>query len=510
MIHTTRSKIAACLLFLLCVPVARAAVKQPNIVVFLVDDLGMMDTSLPFLTDEEGRPKRYPLNDYYRTPNMERMAELGIRFNNFYAMSVCSPARASLLTGQNPARHRTTNWIKFDANNAGPQGPPEWNWQGLRSGDTMLQSLLGEQGYRTIHIGKGHFGPRRSEGADPLNLGFDVNIAGTPYGMPGSYRGEDRYGVYSGGWPAPVPHLEKYHDTDTWLTEALTLEAKEQVAKAVSEGVPFFLHFSHYAVHSPFEIDPRFAAHYADSGQDEQAQGFATLVEGMDKSLGDLLDHIDKLGIAENTLIFFLGDNGSDAPLGNPHQVAAAEPLRGMKGSHYEGGVRTAFMAAWAKRNASNPYQQRLPIAAGAIQSQVASIQDIFPTLLKLVGATWPEEHMVDGYALDLLLTGQSDPDRPEQFLMHYPHAPHRSDYWTSWRDGDWKVIYHYVPSKWINQHYQLYNLKADPAEQRDLAREEPEELRRMMEGLIAALEDHDALYPVSETGDEELRPHRP
>ena len=163
---------------LLLTSAGMAAESRPNVVVFLVDDMGVMDTSVPFLTDASGKPKRYPLNDYYRTPNMERLASQGIRFNNFCAMSVCSPTRVSIMTGQNAARHRTTNWINPDKNNAGPFGPPEWNWQGLKKGDVTLAGLLHDQGYRTIHVGKGHFGPRDFEGADPANLGFDVNIAG--------------------------------------------------------------------------------------------------------------------------------------------------------------------------------------------------------------------------------------------------------------------------------------------------------------------------------------------
>ena len=134
-----------------------AAVPRPNIVVFLVDDMGVMDTSVPFLTDDAGRPKRYALNEFYRTPNMERLAARGIRFNQFYAMSVCSPTRICLMTGQNAARHRTTNWINPDKNNGGPNGPPDWNWKGLKKGDVTLAGLLGANGYRTIHIGKGHF-----------------------------------------------------------------------------------------------------------------------------------------------------------------------------------------------------------------------------------------------------------------------------------------------------------------------------------------------------------------
>src|SRR5687768_13617196 len=125
----------------------------PNIVVMLVDDMGVMDTSVPFLTDASGKPKRYPLNDYYRTPNMERLAARGIRFNNFCSMSVCSPTRISLMTGKNAARHRTTNWINPDTNNGGPQGPPDWKWKGLAPDDVTLARLLQGAGYRTIHVG---------------------------------------------------------------------------------------------------------------------------------------------------------------------------------------------------------------------------------------------------------------------------------------------------------------------------------------------------------------------
>ncbi len=297
-----------------CSP-ATAAPAKPNIIIFLVDDMGVMDTSLPFLTDETGKAKRYPLNDYYRTPNMERLAARGIRFNNFCAMSVCSPTRVSIMTGQNAARHHTTNWINPDKNNAGPSGPPDWNWKGLKKTDVTLARLMQADGYRTIHVGKGHFGPREFEGADPKNIGFDINVGGGSIGAPASYYGMKNYGNAGGAVkkqsPAAVPGLEKYHGTDTFLSDALTLEANSHVADAVKAEKPFFLYFAHYAVHSPFNSDPRFAEHYKDSGKPAPAQAFATLIEGMDKSLGDVLDHLDKLGVAENTLILFLGDNGS-------------------------------------------------------------------------------------------------------------------------------------------------------------------------------------------------------
>lgn len=509
-----RSILSLIALATLLIPVDTAAAAEgsrPNFVVFLVDDMGVMDTSVPFLTDEAGQPKRYPLNDYYRTPNMERLAARGIRFNNFYAMNVCSPTRISIMTGQNGARHRTTNWINPDRDNAGPHGPSNWNWEGLGRDDVTLARLLQSAGYRTIHVGKGHFGPRDSEGADTRNLGFDVNVAGASIGAPATYYGAQNFSRQGRRARSAVPGLEKYHGQEIFLTEALTIEAKSHVSQTVREGKPFFLYFPQYAVHAPFDSDPRFAANYANSGKPPEAQAFATLIEGMDKSLGDVLDHLESLGVAENTLVIFLGDNGSDAPLGHQHEVACAAPLRGKKGAHYEGGMRVPFIAAWGKTDESNTQQQRLPIATGAIQQQVASVCDLFPTILQLADVQPPSEHAVDGAVLNTLLTGKPDAARPETFLMHYPHAPHRSDYWTSYREGPWKVIYHYYPSEASeNSHYQLFNLADDPFEQNNVASAEPAVLKRMMGTLIAALEKQHAVYPTDEDGATPRKPRLP
>lgn len=511
-----RLSILTTLFFSLSAILASAA-DRPNIMVFLVDDMGVMDTSVPFLTDEEGNPKRYPLNDYYRTPSMERLAEQGVRFNQFYAMSVCSPTRISIMTGQNAARHHATNWINPWKDNAGEHGPPSWDWVGLEKGDTTLPAILGKSGYKTIHVGKGHFGPDDHDGADPANLGFDINIAGRSIGAPGSYFGEKNYGLGTKREKSAVPHLDQYHGTETFLTEALTIETKKQIDQCVKDDQPFYLYFAHYAVHAPFESDPRFADHYKDSGKPEAAQAFATLIEGMDKSLGDMLDHFEKLGVAENTLVFFLGDNGSDAPLGHQHEVACAAPLRGKKGAHYEGGMRVPFIAAWAKPSAENEFQKLLPVAAGEIQSQVASITDLFPTILEFCDLEIPQGHKVDGKPLQTLLMGKPDSSRPEEFLMHYPHGPHRSDYFTVWRNGDWKVAYHNFPKEKVREgmlqsdgkRYQLFNLKDDPFESTNVADDEPEVLSKMVGELKAQLEAHDAQYPVDENG-EELIPIAP
>lgn len=478
--------------------VGPSAPAGPNIVVFLVDDMGVMDTSVPFMTDADGRPVRYPLNNHYRTPNMQRLAAHGIRFSNFMAMSVCSPTRLSIMTGQNAARHRTTNWINPAADNRDAQGPPDWNWRGLTKASVTLPSVLRAGGYRTIHVGKAHFGPHGSEGADPTNLGFDVNVGGSPIGHPGSYFGQEAFG--KGGTHA-VPHLERYHGTDTFLTDALTSEAETRMTEAVAARRPFFLQLAHYAVHTPFQSDPRYAGNYSASGMPAPAQAFATLVEGMDASLGRLLDHLDRLGIADNTLVIFLGDNGSDAPLGHQHTIASAAPLRGKKGSHYEGGMRVPFIAAWARPDGANRHQRRLPIAAGAAQRQLASVIDLFPTILAAAQVPAPTGHVVDGARLDRLLAGRRDSARPDEFLMHFPHE-HRTNYFTAYRRGEWKVIYHYIPSAVSGgSHYQLFNLARDPFESTDLAGTEPSRLGEMMKAMKDALDRHGAVYPRGADG---------
>ncbi len=482
-----------------------AASDQPNIILFLVDDMGVMDSSVPFLTDEQGSAMCYPLNDFYRTPGMQRLAERGVRFSDFYAMSVGSPTRTSIITGQNATRHHVTQWIRSEENNRGPFGPPNWNWTGFNNANATLPGVLRTVGYRTIFIGKAHFGPLGQPTEFPNNLGYDINIAGCSWGQPGSYYGQDGYGHLKGNKNRAVPGLEKYHGTDTFLTEALTLEAKGQISQAVKERKPFFLHFAPYAVHAPFMPNPRFEDDYKNSGKPKPAQAFATLIASMDQALGELIDHLEKQGIADNTLILFLGDNGSDAPLGEEHGYSSFAPLRGKKATHYEGGMRVPFIAAWAKTNPDNTWQQKLPIAKGAIQQQLGSVMDLYPTILSLVDAKPPSGHIIDGIDLAPQFTGKPNPDREARFLMHFPHS-HRSSYFTSLRLGDWKVVYHYEPKTPGQPRYELFNLKDDPFEKIDLSANEPNELKRMMNAMIEQLKKEDAQYPMDKDG-KELRP---
>jgi arylsulfatase A-like enzyme len=476
----------------------------PNIMIFLVDDMGVMDTSVPMLTDGKGNPKRYPLNDFYRTPSMERFAKQGIRFETFYAQNTCSPSRISILTGQNASRHRTTSWIKPQERNTGPYEPPEWNWDGIAEETSILPRELKAKGYRTIHVGKSHLGPIGSHAENPLNLGYDVNVAGNAWGAPRSYLGEDHYGWLPKPRPNAMIGLENYHGTDTFLTEALTLEAAKEVKLCAEANHPFYLNFSHYALHGPFFLDKRFAENYADE-KDENTRMFATLVEGMDKSLGDMLDCFEELEIAENTLIIFLGDNGSDArpPVGEGEDlrtiVKTAEPLRGKKSTEYEGGSRVPFIAGWAKPNPENRWQKKLPIAAGKIQAQLGTINDLYPTIMELLDIPIPADHIIDGYSLKKRLAGEADPSAPEEFLMHNPHR-HRRHYTTTFRDGDWKVIHYYAPE--MNRktaQYELFNLKEDLSESKDLSAAYPEKLSALVKKMNAELAADHALYPVKD-----------
>ncbi|WP_339838930.1 sulfatase-like hydrolase/transferase [uncultured Maribacter sp.] len=487
------------LLSMLCITSCSSQAEEntpPNIIIFLVDDMGLMDTSVPFLTDTNGKSVKYRSNDYYKTPNMEKLAKQGVRFINYYAHSVCSPSRTTILTGQNSARHGVTNWIKSEENNRSEFGPANWNWKGLTKESVTLPRILQQAGYKTIHVGKAHFGPFDSEGENPLNLGFDINIAGSSIGEPGSYLGTEGFGHTGGNKVRAVPGLEKYHGKDIFLTEALTLEANLAISQAKEEGKPFFLNMAHYAVHAPFYSDSRFAENYKDLNMSEKAQAYATLIEGIDKSLGDIVQHVKDLGLGENTLIFFLGDNGSDAPLPIENNYSSSSPLKGKKGNHWEGGMRVPFIASWVSPNENISCQEKTPIAANVVQKQLGTIMDIFPTLCKVANVNYPEGYILDGFALQDQLHGRQDVKRDELFLNHFPHS-HRSSYFTSLVKSDWKVVYHYQVEN--QPDYELFNLKEDPFETNNVADKNKEQLNIMMKALSNEMESKKVLYPEKE-----------
>ena len=329
----------------------KATIKTPNIILFLVDDMGWQDTSVPFWKEITDYNRRY------RTPNMERLAKQGMKFTQAYATPVCSPTRISLLTGMNAARHRVTNWTlqpdqlqPMEIDHASLEFPM-WNVNGMVADKeipyavlaTPFPQILREHGYQTIHVGKAHFGAIGKSGENPLNLGFDINIGGHAAGAPQSYYGEDNFGNLPkfAGTPWPVPGLEAYHGKDINLTEALTLEAKKAMDKALQADKPFYLYMAHYAVHGPIMADKRFYQRYLDQGIDTTEAKYASMVESMDKSLGDIMDYLDEQNIKNNTIILFMSDNGGLSAVargGTPH--THNRPLSSGKGSMREGGIR--------------------------------------------------------------------------------------------------------------------------------------------------------------------------
>jgi len=465
---------------------------RPHILFFLVDDMGLQDTSLPFSLDDDGNPVATRNNTLYRTPHMERLAAQGVRFTQAYAYTLCSPTRVSIMTGLAAPRHGVTQWTHPVSHKKEP-GPaktktmksPPWSTSGIPEGVPVLPKLLKAAGYSTLFAGKAHFGPNDTPNGDPLNLGFDINIAGFGGGGPGSYWGKYNYSAEHrrGGSLWNVPGLEKYHGTDTFLTEAITLEMREAIQQAAKLEKPFFVYMSHYALHAPFLYpDHRYTANYPDLKG--HALAHATLIEGMDKSLGDLLQTLDELGEAEDTLVIFYSDNGSVSPLGTPG-------LRGKKGTRFEGGSRVPLIAAWAKPNPENEFQKALPIKAGSIETDIVTCNDIMPTLLALAGAELPQDARQDGHSLIPYFRGQDGTHRPQDFLIHFPHK-HYNTLFSSWRQGDFKIIYNYASATW-----ELYNLKRDPEEKTNVVLQHPERASALARRMVAELDAMRASYPV-------------
>ena len=200
------------------------------------------------------------------------------------------------------------------------------------------------------------------------------------------------------------------------------------------------------------------------------------------------LDLLEKKGVAQNTLILFLGDNGSDAPLGDARGYASSAPLRGKKGTEFEGGMRVPCIIGWAHVNGKSKLQKELPIAGGSVQTQFGRVTDIYPTLAALAKVEIPQSHPVDGVDLKPLLTGKTDDSRQNTFLMHFPHN-HYGSYFTVYREDNWKLIYYYNPERPERPDFALYDLSADEKEQNDLSRMNKGKCVEMIKKMVTALE---------------------
>ena len=434
---------------------------RPNIILFLVDDMGWQDTSVPFYNDSV-----MPLNRRYHTPNMERLAEAGVRFTQAYACPISTPTRCSLMSGMNAARHRVTNWtLDYDKRTDAERGdivPPEWNYNGIqpdtvtsthdRKNTTLITGLpeiLRRNGYYTIHCGKAHFGAISTTGADPSAFGFEVNIGGGANGAPGSYLGTRNFG--QGKWA--VKGLEKYHGQDIFLSEALTREALSALEKPIAEKKPFYLYMSHYAVHAPYDEDKRFSGKY-----------------------------------------LFMSDNGGQA-LNNVRQGKANRdqnyPARAGKGSAFMGGVREPMMVCWpgvTEKNTTN--------------DNPVMIEDFFPTILEMAGISgYTTSQTVDGKSFVHLLKNP-DEKRERPILWHFPNLWGETQNkeegygaFSAYLKGNYHLIYH-----WENRKLRLYNIKEDISEQNDLSAQYPDIVKALAKEMTDELKRCKAQRPSLKT----------
>ena len=474
------------------------AQKRPNIIVFMVDDMGWQDTSVPFgdrITESNKR---------YKTPNMERLAAQGMKFTSAYANSVCTPTRVSFLTGMSAARHRVTNWTSPEKDKPTDYADdlltsPSWNLNGMSFGPvipatvnaTPLPQLLKDAGYFTAHVGKAHWGPLGTAASNPRNLGFVVNIAGSSIGHPQSYYGEQNYGNISGKtlMENAVPGLGEYYGSGIFLTEALTLEALKVVADPIKDSKPFFLYLSHYAVHTPIQGDPRFLKKYLDNAVDSTEAKYASLIEGMDKSLGDVMDMLEEKKIADNTIIIFISDNGglSLVPPRGGEAYTHNYPLKAGKGSLYEGGIREPMLVKWS--GVTKP---------GSVSEQNVHISDFFPTILEMARIRDASTvQVIDGLTFLPSLKEPALKDDSRAIVWHYPNRWTSDEsnafcYASAIRQGDWKLIYLMKQKK-----LELYNLKDDLGETQDLKAVNPAKAKELAVILSEMLKKYKAQMPV-------------
>ena len=487
-------------IFILCFSLAFFScskdVNPPNIILFLVDDLGWQDTSIPFWD----QPTHF--NERYHTPNMERLAREGMKFTQAYATSVCSPTRVSLMTGMNAARHRVTNWTLHKDNIQPMESDhptlefPMWNVNGITPDPsiknaihaTTLPLILNKNGYRTIHVGKAHFGAVGTPAANPINIGFDVNIAGHAAGGLGSYHGKRNFSAeWRGGasiWD--VPGLEKYHGSSTNLTEALTIEAMDALDNALESNKPFFLYMSHYTVHAPIEADDRFLQKYLDAGLHPTEAKYASMVEGMDQSLGDLMNYLAVNDLEKNTIILFMSDNGGLSAVERGGEKHTHNwPLSSGKGSAREGGIREPMIVKWPS-----------VVAAGSTSNDYLIIEDFFPSILAMAEITnFKTTQPIDGKSFVPMLKQKGTTATDRHLIWHYPNEWGPSGpgigATSTIRKGDWKLIYYH-----LDQRFELFNLKTDIGETQNLANDQPEELKKLAKALTDYLIDVDAQMP--------------
>jgi len=460
-------------------------VKKPNIIFILIDDMGWKDLSCCGST-------------FYETPHIDQLAAQGMRFTDAYASCpVCSPTRASVMTGKYPATVGITDWINW----GGSLHPARGRLidvpylKDLPTSEHTVAGTLKEAGYATWHVGKWHLG---GEGHMPQDHGFDVNIGGCQTGSPG-------HGGYFSPWSIPV--LENADVPEgTYLTDYLTDQAIEQIRN--KGEAPFFLNLWYYSVHTPIQAKPekikKYEAKTRAMGLDTQKtfeEGefypcehkkdkrilrrliqsdpvYAAMIESLDENIGRLMSALEETGEMEKTLIIFTSDNGGLATSeGSPTCNA---PLAEGKGWMYEGGTREPLFVKWPG-----------VVEPGAVCHTPVTTPDFYPTMLEAAGADGNPDHQVDGVSIMPLLKGVGALKR-EAIFWHYPHYGNQGGTpGASVRKGDYKLINFFEDDR-----LELYNLREDPGEARNLTEACPDLARELKELLSAWQKKVEAKIP--------------
>lgn len=409
--------------------------RKPNFIFILIDDMGWKDLGC------------YG-SQFYETPHIDKLASEGMKFTNAYAAcTVCSPTRASILTGKHPARLHLTDWIPGHKRANAKMLVPAFN-QELPLNEITLAEALREAGYVSASIGKWHLG---KELFYPDKQGFDINLGGTDKGQPPSYFA-----------PYKISTLPEGPDGE-YLTDRLADEAIKFIE--TNQEKPFFLYWPHFTVHTPLQAKSELTQQYEAKINPLDAQNnatYAAMIQSLDEAVGRLLTKLKELDLEKNTVVIFMSDNGGLA------RVTSNSPLREGKGSAYEGGHRTPMFIKWPD-----------VIPAGSTCDTPVISVDFFPTILQIAGLKLAESTPIDGLNLLPLLKQNGNLAR-EAIFWHYPHYhPGGATPYSAIRKGDFKLIEYLEDGK-----MELYNLKEDISETNDLSTTLPEKIRELHEQL--------------------------
>ena len=460
-------------LCLLCGWLNAGAAKQTNFLFILVDDMGWADIGA------NG-------SKFHETPHIDRLAASGIRFTQGYAACpVCSPTRASIMTGRHPVRVDITDWIPGQGNHANNKLLHPQDRNNLALEEVTIAEQLKTHGYQTFFAGKWHLG---SEGHWPEDQGFDINIGGHHRGSPP--------GGYYAPWTNPALKANKPGE---YLTERLTEESIKFLEQR-DAAKPFLLYLSYYNIHTPIQPYKKRIEHYnakaekmfkGETPTQSEHEGstrmrqdnaaLASMVAAVDDSVGALLGKLNELKLDQNTVVIFFSDNGGLSTRGGKRFGPGCNlPLRASKGWLYEGGVR-------------EPTIIRAPgiTQPGSVSRKPMVSMDFFPTMLDLAGLPVQPKLHADGQSLLSQLRGNGAGSRT--LYWHYPH--YHGSSWkpgASIRDGDWKLIEFYHHDK-----VELYNLANDIGEQKNLATRQPKKTAELRAKLRAWQKSMKAKMPV-------------